>query len=81
MSQSTANPIESNFCKKLVQCVKEYKKQVAETNDDIDAAHFYDKKLKQWISDHMSEIDMLATINLHKGFVTFIKHYLFNNDE
>lgn len=72
---------ELDFCKKLAACVKEYKKQLYETNDDIDAAHFYDKKLKQWIIDHMPEIDILATLNLNKSFVTFVKHYLIKEDE
>ena len=80
MTQSNASP-ELNFCKKLVECIKEYKKQAAETSDDIDAAHFYDKKLKKWISDHIKEIDILSTVNLHKGFVTFVKHYLLVDDE
>ena len=80
MSQTNCRS-ELDFCKKLAACIKEYKKQQYETNDDIDAAHFYDKKLKQWIIDHMAEIDILATLNLNKSFVTFVKHYLIKEDE
>ena len=73
-------PSELEFCKKLAACIKEYNKQSYETNDDIDAAHFYDKKLKEWVIDHMSEIDILSTLNL-KRFVTFVKHYLITKDD
>ena len=64
------------FVKKLQTCIKEYNKQCYETGDDIDAAHFYDKGLRKWISDHMEEINLLSTMGLNKGFVTFVKHYL-----
>ncbi len=66
------------FCKKLVQCVKEYRKQQQQTADDIDCAYFYDKKLKQWLWDHKAELDVLATVNFEKSFMTFVKHYLFD---
>ena len=72
---------EISFCKKLAACVKEYKKQSYETADDIDAAHFFDKGLKKWISQHIEEIDILATLKLDKSFVTFVKHYLFQQEE
>lgn len=71
------------FVKKLSACIKEYKKQSKETADDIDAAYFYDKGLKKWVSEHMEEINVLSLHGLDKGFITFIKHYLFEkqNDE
>lgn len=68
---------EVKFCKKLVSCVKEYKKQSSETYDDIDAAHFYDKGLKKWLKENEDAIDQLSQIGLDKGFVQFLKHYLF----
>ena len=69
-----------NYCKKLQACVKEYKKQIHETADDEDAAYFYDKGLKKWIKDNMESLDVLATLNLDRGFVTFVKHYLFSEE-
>lgn len=70
-----------NFVKKLSACIKEYKKQIRETNDDVDAAYFYDKGLKKWISEHEDEIDILSTHGLDKGFITFINHYLFEKED
>jgi len=70
-----------SFCKKLEQCLKEYKRMSYETNDDVDAAHFYNKNLKAWIIKHMKEIDILASMGLNKSFITFIKHYLITEDE
>jgi len=70
------SPDELKFVKKLVDCVKEYRKQLNETADDIDAAHFYDPKLKAWLVEHKQELDCLSTINFDKSFMTFLKHYL-----
>ena len=70
-----------DFCKKLEACVDEYKKQTRETYDETDAAHFYDKKLKKWINDHYDEITILSRVGLHKGFISFITHSLFNKEE
>jgi len=67
-----------SYVKKLQACVKEYKKQVHETADDIDAAYFYDKGLKKWIEENLESIDVLSTMNFDRGFVTFVKHYLLN---
>lgn len=75
------NKVTLDFCKKLEACVDEYKKQTRETYDETDAAHFYDKKLKKWINDHYDEITILSRIGLHKGFISFITHSLFNEEE
>ena len=75
------NDCSLNFCKKLEACVEEYKKQTRETYDEADAAHFYDKKLKEWINKHYDEITILSRIGLHKGFISFITHSLFNDEE
>jgi hypothetical protein len=69
-----------SFCKKLSACIKEYKKQVSETGDDIDAAYFYDKGLKKWIKDNMECLNILSSHGLDKGFMVFVKHYLFDKD-
>lgn len=68
-------------CKKLQACIKEYKKQIHETADDIDAAYFFDKGLKKWIEKNLEAIEVLSTMNLDRGFVTFVKHYLLDPGE
>lgn len=71
------------FIQTLDKCVKEYRKQCNETYDEVDAAHFYDKKLKKFIKDNMTYIDQLSQIVTFKPshFMAFIKHYLFEDKD
>ena len=64
------------FVSKLVDCVKEYKKQINETRDDSDAAHFFDPKLKKFLKDHEDEVTHLSTLNFERAFITWMKIYL-----
>lgn len=73
----------TKFIQMLDKAVKEYRKQEAETYDDVDAAHFFDKKIKKWIKDNMDKIDKLSAIVTFKPghFMYFIKHCLFAEKE
>jgi len=65
-----------DFVKKLKDSIKEYKKQLNETRDDIDAAHFFNSSLKKFIKDHEDEITVLSTLNFERSFCIWIKTYL-----
>ncbi len=67
----------TQFVKKLVACIKEYRKQQNETRDDLDAAHFFDAGLKKFLKDHMEEVTMLSTLNFERPFISWMKSYLF----
>jgi hypothetical protein len=64
------------FLQKLRECVKEYKKQLSDTRDDTDAAHFFDADLKIFLKKNKSELDILASMNFEKSFMTWVKSYL-----
>ena len=67
----------TQFVQKLIACVKEYRKQLNETRDDSDAAHFFDPGLKKFLKDHMEEVTMLSTLNFERPFISWMKSYLF----
>jgi hypothetical protein len=66
------------FVQKLQECVKEYKKQMNATRDDIDAAHFYNPTFKKFLKDHSDELNILAQMNFDKSFMSWVKTYLFS---
>ena len=65
------------FVKKLIECVKEYKKQLMETRDDGDAAHFFNSSLKKFLIDNKKEIILLSSLNFERPFTTWLKMYLY----
>lgn len=69
------------FVKKLVLCVKEYKKQLSDTRDEGDSAYFFDSNLKKFIKDNIDDITELSTLNFERSFITWIKHYLLKSDD
>jgi glycyl-tRNA synthetase beta subunit len=68
------------FCNKLKECTKEYKKQLNDTRDDKDAAHFFNARLKKFLLDHRDELDILGTMNFDRAFMSWISNYLLRED-
>jgi len=64
------------FLQKLRDSVKEYKKQLSDTRDDIDSAHFFNADLKAFLKKNKAELDILATMNFDKSFMSWVKTYL-----
>jgi len=64
------------FSQKLYECVKEYKKQLNNTRDDGDAAHFFNASLKKFLKDHEAEMNILSNLNFEKPFMSWLKNYL-----
>jgi len=64
------------FVNKLIECVKEYRKQINDTRDDSDAAHFFDSSLKKFLKDHEAEVTQLSTLNFERPFMVWMKTYL-----
>jgi hypothetical protein len=64
------------FVCKLIDCVKEYKKQLNDTRDEKDAAYFFDAKLKTFIKQNIEEITLLSTLNFERPFISWVKLYL-----
>ena len=72
-----AKPISSiQFVTKLQEAVIEYKRQLSDTRDESDAAHFFDAGLKKFLKDHPDEMIILAGMNCERAFMSFVKHYL-----
>ena len=66
----------SSFLKKVDDCRREYKKQLGDTRDESDAAHFFDPKLKDFINSHATEFNLLFNMNFDKGFMNFCKSWI-----
>jgi hypothetical protein len=66
-----------HFVKMLKDCVSEYKKQLSDTRDDSDAAHFFNPALKKFLKDNQRAITLLATMNFERPFISWMKNYLF----
>lgn len=64
------------FVRKLQECVGEYKKQLNETGDESDAAHFFNPNLKSFLKKHEQEVTILSSMNFERAFITWIKVYL-----
>jgi len=60
----------------LQKCIREYKKQMLDTRDDNDAAHFFNSGLKTFLESHKKELDILSTLNFEKQFMSWVKNYL-----
>ena len=65
-----------DFVTKLQDCVKEYKKQMADTRDEQDAAFFFSPALKKFVKDHKHEFDILSTMKFEGSFITWLHNYL-----
>jgi len=65
------------FVTNFIASVKEYRRQLAETRDDSDAAHYFNPKLKKFLKDHMVEINQLSVLNFDRSFIAWMKMYLF----
>ena len=65
-----------HFLQKVQECVKEYRKQLNDTRDEADAAHFYNSSLRTFIHKHQKEFGILATMNFEKPFLSWMKTYL-----
>jgi len=66
----------SEFVNKLKECVQEYRKQLNDTRDEKDAAHFFDPSLKKFIKDNVDEFNVMSTLNFERPFMSWIKMYL-----
>ena len=66
------------FVQKLQESFKQYKKQLGDTNDDADAAHFFPQELKNFLIKHKKEIDILSNMNYERYFVVWIRKYIYN---
>ena len=64
------------FLRLLNDCVHEYKKQIDDTRDEKDAAHFFNPSLKSFIKNHKDEMNELSNINFDKSFMSWVKNYL-----
>lgn len=69
------------FLKKLNDCVKEYKQKYNETRDDIDAAFYYNKDLKRFLEQNKDELDLLGGMNFDRGFISWVRNYLFKKKD
>ena len=56
------------FVQKLQESFREYKKQLGDTNDDSDAAYYYNETLKAFLVKHKKEIDILSNMNSKSFF-------------
>jgi hypothetical protein len=68
------------FCNKLKDCTKEYRKQLNDTRDDGDAAHFFDVTLKRFLKNHEDELDILGSMNFDRAFMSWVSNYLLRED-
>lgn len=66
----------TQFVKKLKECIAEYRKQLEETRDDNDAAHFFNPSLKTFLKQHEEEITILSSMNFERPFISWMKNYL-----
>ena len=64
------------FTQKLSDSVKEYRKQLAATRDDQDAAVYFNLTLKHFLKTHEKEMNLLANLSFEKSFMTWMKNYL-----
>lgn len=64
------------FVTTLIACVKEYRKQLNDTRDDSDAAHYFDPKLKKFLKDNIEQVTQLSTLNFERPFISWMKNYL-----
>ena len=64
------------FVNKLKECVQEYRKQLNDTRDESDAAHFFDASLKKFIKDNVDDINTMSTMNFERPFMSWVKSYL-----
>ncbi len=65
------------FVSKFIECLKEWRRQLNDTRDEKDAAHFFNPSLKKYIKDHEKELKLLSTINCERGFLKFCNDYMY----
>lgn len=66
------------FVQKLQESFKEYKKQLGDTNDDKDAAFYFNNSLRTFLIKYKPEIDILSNMNFERHFIAWIRKYIYN---
>lgn len=65
------------FVQKVYECFKEYKKQLGDTNDDGDAAFYFNETLRTFLIKHKQEIDVLSNMNFERHFIAWVRKYIY----